>query len=85
MQLDDKFTDAYFTASGKKGAKSAEEEFFADGKPKEREPLPEARTSDQKEVDKSILAAVKKTENLAKYLSSSFGLSKGQYPHQLKF
>jgi large subunit ribosomal protein L6e len=35
--------------------------------------------------DLSIIAAVKKTENLAKYLKASFGLSKGDRPHEMVF
>jgi len=85
FKLDEKFTDSYFSGTSKKVRRSAEDEFFTDGKPKEREPIPEARSSDQKEVDKTVLAAVRKTDNLSKYLASSWGLSKGQFPHQLKF
>ncbi|KAG5725004.1 60S ribosomal protein L6 [Termitomyces sp. T112] len=83
--VDQKFNDAYFTKVAAKGSRSAEEEFFEDGKPKAKEPLPASRSADQKEADKAVLAAVKKTENLSKYLKSSWGLSKGQYPHQLVF
>ncbi|KAL0565053.1 60S ribosomal protein L6 [Marasmius crinis-equi] len=72
----EKINDAYFAKPATKSAKSAEEEFFADGKPKPKEPLSESKTSDQKEVDKAVIAAVKKTENLAKYLNSTWGLSK---------
>lgn len=68
-----------------KGASSAEAEFFEEGKPKPKEPFPEAKSSDQKEIDKAIIAAVQKQENLAKYLKASFGLTKGQYPHQIVF
>lgn len=39
----------------------------------------------RKSVDKAILEAVAKTPNMAAYLSSPFSLSKGQYPHLLKF
>ncbi|KAF4602062.1 60S ribosomal protein L6-3 [Pleurotus pulmonarius] len=85
FKLDDKFTDSYFAKTVSKEKQSAETEFFEDGKPKPKEPLPESKTSDQKEVDKAIIAAVKKSENLTKYLKASFGLSKGQYPHQLAF
>ncbi|KAK1236475.1 60S ribosomal protein L6 [Marasmius sp. AFHP31] len=81
----EKINDAYFAKPATKGSKSAEEEFFADGKPKAKEPLSESKTADQKEVDKAVLAAVKKTDHLAKYLNSTFGLSKGQYPHQMIF
>ncbi|KAF9268071.1 60S ribosomal protein L6 [Marasmius fiardii PR-910] len=80
-----KINDVYFAKPAAKGSKSAEEEFFADGKPKPKEPLPESKAADQKDVDKAVLAAVKKTENLVKYLNSTWGLSKGQYPHQMIF
>ncbi|KAI0268385.1 ribosomal protein L6e-domain-containing protein [Gloeopeniophorella convolvens] len=85
FKVDPKINDAYFAKSEKKRSRSAEEEFFADGKPKEKEAFPESKAADQKEVDKAVLAAVKSTELLAKYLKSSWGLSKGEYPHQLKF
>ncbi|THH07078.1 hypothetical protein EW146_g9428 [Bondarzewia mesenterica] len=85
FKIDDKFNDAYFAKAAKKASISAEEEFFSEGKPKEKEPFPEAKSSDQKEVDKAVIESIKKTENLAKYLKASWGLSKGQYPHQLVF
>ncbi|KAF8897625.1 ribosomal protein L6e-domain-containing protein [Infundibulicybe gibba] len=84
-KIDDKINDAYFAKAATKGSRSAEEEFFEAGKPKAKEPLPETKTSDQKEVDKALITAIKKTENLAKYLKASWGLSKGQFPHQLAF
>jgi len=68
-----------------RGAPSAEAEFFEEGKPKPKEPFPEAKSTDQKEVDKAVIAAVQKQANLAKYLKATFGLTKGQYPHQLVF
>lgn len=85
VQTDTKINDAYFAKSEKKRTRSAEEEFFADGKPKEKESFPESKASDQREVDKVVLAAVKKTEYLVKYLNASFGLSKGEHPHKLVF
>jgi len=85
FSVDGKFNDSYFAKAVTKGPRSAEAEFFEDGKLKAKEALPEAKTSDQKEVDKAIIASVKKTENLAKYLKASWGLSKGQFPHQLVF
>jgi len=85
LKVDDKINDTYFAKTTVKSSRSAEEEFFDNGKPKDKEPLPETKVADQKEVDKVVLAAVKKTENLSKYLKSSWGLSKGQYPHQLVF
>ena len=77
--------DAYFAKTASKDARSAEEEFFEEGKPKPKEPLPESRTSLQKAIDNDLLSAIKKTENLSKYLKASWGLSKGQFPHQLVF
>jgi large subunit ribosomal protein L6e len=68
-----------------KSTKSAEAEFFEGGKPKKKEPLPESKTVDQRELDKAIISAIKKTENLEKYLKASWGLSKGQFPHQMVF
>ncbi|KAK7060580.1 60S ribosomal protein L6 [Paramarasmius palmivorus] len=84
FKVDEKINDAYFAKPATKGSKSAEEEFFADGKPQTKQ-LAEGKAADQKEVDKAVIAAVKKTESLAKYLNSTFGLSKGQYPHQMAF
>lgn len=36
-------------------------------------------------IDAAIIASVKKTENLAKYLKASFGLSRGQHAHAMQF
>ncbi|KAF7301754.1 60S ribosomal protein [Mycena indigotica] len=85
FKVDDKINDSYFAKAATKGAGSAEAEFFEGGKPKAKEAFPESKSGDQKEVDKAVIAAVKKTENLAKYLKTSWGLSKGQFPHQLAF
>ncbi|KXN89670.1 60S ribosomal protein L6 [Leucoagaricus sp. SymC.cos] len=85
FKVDEKINDAYFAKAASKGARSAEEEFFEDGKPKAKEPFPANKAVDQREVDKAVVDAVKKTPDLGKYLKSSWGLSKGQYPHQLKF
>ncbi|XP_006460265.1 hypothetical protein AGABI2DRAFT_192018 [Agaricus bisporus var. bisporus H97] len=84
-QVDEKINDAYFAKTSTKGARSAEEEFFEDGKPKAKETFPATKAADQKQVDSAILDAVKKTPDLVKYLKSTWGLSKGQYPHQLMF
>lgn len=83
-QLSEKINDAFFAKDGKASRSSAEEEFFANGKPKEKEALPEAKTSEQKAVDAAVLAGVKKTAHLEKYLKASWGLSKGQFPHQVR-
>jgi large subunit ribosomal protein L6e len=80
-----KYTDSYFAKTKTSTKQTAEEEFFADGKPKPKEAFPENKAHDQKSVDKHILEAIKKQEHLGKYLSSSWGLSNGQYPHELVF
>ena len=85
IQVDSKIDDSYFVKTAAKSKTSAEEEFFADGKPKAKEAFPESKAADQKTVDSAIIAAVKKTEFLSKYLAASWGLSKGQFPHQLAF
>ncbi|PFH52804.1 hypothetical protein AMATHDRAFT_56262 [Amanita thiersii Skay4041] len=85
LKVDERINDAYFAKATVKGARTAEEEFFEDGKPKAKEPLSESKTTDQKIIDTAVIAAVKKTDSLAKYLRASWGLSKGQYPHQMVF
>ncbi|THH11715.1 hypothetical protein EW145_g474 [Phellinidium pouzarii] len=73
FKVDEKVNDAYFAKTKAKGSKSAEEEFFAEGKPREKDALPESKLTIQKEVDAAVIAAVRKTENLAKYLKATFG------------
>jgi large subunit ribosomal protein L6e len=85
VKVDEKINDSYFAKAVVKGAKSAEAEFFSEGKPKEKESFPEAKSTDQREIDKAIITSLKRTENMTKYLKASWGLSKGQFPHQLVF
>jgi large subunit ribosomal protein L6e len=85
QQVHEKINDGYFAKAASKSPRSAEDEFFSEGKPKEKEPFPHAKSTDQKEIDKAIIATLKKTENMTKYLKASWGLSKGQFPHQLVF
>ncbi|KAF5390692.1 hypothetical protein D9757_002708 [Collybiopsis confluens] len=85
IELSDELNDGFFAKSSSKGAKSTEEEFFEDGKLKAKEAFPASKASLQKEVDSALIAAIKKTDNLGKYLKSSWGLSKGQYPHEMVF
>ncbi|WVW85569.1 hypothetical protein I302_107607 [Kwoniella bestiolae CBS 10118] len=74
--------DAYFTKS--KVAKGSKEgEFFGEGK--EKKVFPEEKKSEQKSVDAALIASIKKVDNLAKYLKASWGLSKGDRFHELKF
>jgi len=85
VSVDDKFNDSYFAKPSSSGPRDNEAEFFSEGKPKPKEAYPEAKSSDQKTIDQALLAEIKKTENLSKYLKASFGLSKGQFPHLLSF
>jgi large subunit ribosomal protein L6e len=55
-----------------------------DAIPQKKQPTSD-RASDQKSIDKPILAAIKNEEFLASYLSSSFSLRHGQRPHEMKF
>lgn len=77
-QIDEKLNDSYFAKPASAGSKDKESEFFSEGKPKPKDAYPEAKASDQKTIDQAVLAEIKKTENLSKYLKASFGLSKGQ-------
>jgi large subunit ribosomal protein L6e len=47
--------------------------------------MDKSRVEDQKSVDKPILAAIKKTEMMDSYLSSTFSLRHGQRPHEMVF
>ncbi|GAA6048341.1 hypothetical protein JCM3770_000958 [Rhodotorula araucariae] len=60
-----------------------EGDFVKDGA--EKKAFPAEKAADQKTVDKAILAAIGHTPNLFKYLAATFSLSRGQYPHLLKF
>lgn len=44
-----------------------------------------SRVADQKAIDKTLLANIKKVDMLASYLSSSFSLRKGDKPHEMKW
>jgi large subunit ribosomal protein L6e len=79
-----KFDDAYFKRTPK--AAQADGEFLetsdAVGSGKV---LTDEKKADQKAVDAALLPFVEKVEDLRDYLSSKFTLSKGQYPHLMKF
>ncbi|KAK9456020.1 ribosomal protein L6e-domain-containing protein [Dipodascopsis uninucleata] len=79
-----KFNAAYFTKEKKAKKSDGEAEFFGDEK-KEKKSLSDERVSDQKSVDKAILAEIKKVPALKAYLASSFSLKKGDKPHLMKF
>ncbi|CEP07649.1 hypothetical protein [Parasitella parasitica] len=78
VKVDEKINDAYF----KKSAKA--DKAFLQGEEK-KAAFPESKAADQKAVDKALLDVVAKTPFLRQYLASSFGLNKGQFPHNMKF
>ncbi|KIM25965.1 hypothetical protein M408DRAFT_330944 [Serendipita vermifera MAFF 305830] len=85
LELDESLTDSFFSKPKKTTSTSKEEEFFYGGKPKEKEAHPEHKSKIQKEVDGKVCAAIKKVENMGKYLGSTWGLSRGQHAHTLTF
>ncbi|KAL3473325.1 ribosomal protein L6e-domain-containing protein [Aspergillus californicus] len=74
----------YFTKE-KKAEKKTEEAFFAQGEKPEKKKVASARASDQKAIDQSILASVKKESYLGSYLAASFSLRNGDKPHEMKW
>ncbi|PLB34645.1 60S ribosomal protein eL6 [Aspergillus candidus] len=74
----------YFTKD-KATQKKSEEAFFQQGEKPQKKVVASARASDQKAVDQSILASVKKENYLGSYLASSFSLRNGDKPHEMKW
>ncbi|GFZ49594.1 60S ribosomal protein L6-B [Saitozyma sp. JCM 24511] len=82
VSIPESVNDAYFAKA--KAAKSTKEgEFFGEGK--EKKAFPEEKKSEQKSVDSALLSAISKVEHLSRYLKASWGLSKGDRFHELKF
>lgn len=91
--------DDYFAREKSKGGKGEKDFFKQGEKPEvcqndlqiqigrlttRQKKKPDAsRTEDQKSIDKSLVAAIKKTPVLASYLASSFSLRKGDKPHEM--
>jgi len=80
----DTFDDLYFKREKKPSNKGIEEEFFGQEQ-KQKKEVSEKRVTDQKEIDKQLLASLKKVPHLHEYLRARFSLSKGQFPHSLGF
>jgi len=70
--------------SEEKKDKKSKETFFTTEEKKKKE-VPVAFKELQKEVDAKLMPLVSKTPLLRGYLSSTFSLTNGQYPHLLKF
>ena len=85
IQIAESISEGFFAADSKAAKGSAESEFFNEGKPKAKGPFPEAKAKQQNEIDKFVVEAVRKEENLRKYLQSTWGLSKGKFPHRIVF
>merc|ERR1711962_1373375 len=84
-------TKTKLDVSGGKVPESINDEYFArvkaEGKKKEYKPS-EQRKKDQAEVDKQVMAVIKKhpeAHAMKQYLNSCFRLSKGEYPHAMVF
>ncbi|KAJ6120503.1 60S ribosomal protein L6 [Penicillium sp. IBT 18751x] len=74
----------YFTKD-KKAEKKSEEAFFKQGEKPQKKQVASARATDQKAIDQSILATVKKEEFLSSYLATTFSLRNGDKPHEMKW
>ncbi|EIW68191.1 hypothetical protein TREMEDRAFT_57243 [Tremella mesenterica DSM 1558] len=82
VSIPESINDAYFAKA--KAAKSTKEgEFFGEGK--ESQGVSDEKKSEQKAVDASLLTAIKKVDKLAQYLKTTWGLSKNDKFHKMKF
>ena len=82
VKVDAKINDAYFKVAKEVKQKATAEALLGEAKPKT---VDASRVADQKAVDSQLLPLIKKTPALKAYLNASFALSKGQYPHVIKF
>ena len=85
VNVPDHVNDEYFRRAPKK-ANNKEGDIF-ESKKEEYKPS-EQRKTDQQTVDKQVLEAIKKHPDgkmLRAYLRHTFGLDKGQYPHEMSF
>merc|ERR1711977_645613 len=81
VAVPDSVNDALFQKP--KTAKKKSDELFFE---KEKEStIDESRKALQEQVDKSLIAAIKKTPLLTEYLKAKFSLQKGQKPHEMSF
>jgi len=81
----EKVSKSEYFSKDKAAKKTGEEAFFKQGEKPEKKQLTAGRADDQKSIDKSILAAIKKEPFLESYLGSSFSLRKGDKPHEMTF
>lgn len=86
VKIPDTVNDKYFKRIKAKKPKKEEGDIFV--AKKEKYKPSEQRKADQQEVDKQVMAAIKKQKDsnlLKKYLGAMFGLGSSQYPHRMKF
>lgn len=86
VKVPENINDKYFKVKKEKSKKSADGNVFAQEK-KAYKP-DEQRKSDQQNVDKQLLAVIRKDSQkklLFSYLGSYFQLRNRVYPHKLKF
>lgn len=86
VELPKNMNDDYFRREKKKRAKKEEGDIFS--QKKEVYKASEQRKTDQKLVDKQVIAAIKQHPDrkmLFTYLSAMFGLRSSQYPHRMQF
>ena len=81
----DKSEEAFFKQGEKPEVRTVDEHAHAPTDTAQAKKPTSARASDQKSIDKPILAAIKKESFLASYLASNFSLRNGQRPHEMKF
>ncbi|EEP81056.1 60S ribosomal protein L6-B [Uncinocarpus reesii 1704] len=74
----------YFTRE-KSAEKKGEEAFFKNGQKPEKKKVASARAADQKAIDQTLLATIKKEPFLGSYLASTFSLRTGDKPHEMKW
>jgi len=82
VKIDEKFNDAYFK---RPAAKKQSGDFIPEKKEGEKKKVEAARAADQKAVDALLAKPVAAVAELKFYLQSKFGLSKNQFPHEMKF
>jgi len=84
VDIPENVNDDYFRRAPKKSNKGGD---IFESKKEEYKPS-EKRKADQQTVDSQVLEAIKKhpeSKLLKSYLRHTFGLDKGQYPHEMKF
>merc|ERR1712066_308920 len=77
--------DLFKKVKKKNKSKKSSDDFFATEEEEEKPDLSDDFKELQKQVDGALVPLIKKTDLLEAYLKTTFTLSKGQYPHMLKF